>query len=113
MFRRAHQNLPIEKWSKVKLLDDQKGDLQFFNLGVYEARTEDEALKLLFLGNENRVTSATIMNQASSRSHAIFSLTIEGRNIASKVGLKLYHLTIIILKEFCRKLRHRNCIWWI
>lgn len=52
---------------------------------VYEAHTEEEALKLLFLGNVNRATSETSMNQASSRSHAIFSINIEGKSNGSEV----------------------------
>lgn len=66
------------------LMDDDDGDMHFRNLGsvklfsmyvqlsnsrpifpcrVYEAISEEEALNLLFLGNMNRVTSDTPMNQ--------------------------------------------------
>jgi hypothetical protein len=60
-------------------MNDREGDLHLRNLRVYEAKTEQEALNLLFLGNINRVTSETPMNQASSRSHGIFSITLECR----------------------------------
>lgn len=52
-----------EMWKKVKLMDDSDGEIHFHNLGVYEVSSEEQALKLFFLGNVNRVTSATMMNQ--------------------------------------------------
>ncbi|OWZ22440.1 Kinesin [Phytophthora megakarya] len=76
---RSHTDRPIEEWTKVVLMDDDEGDMHFRNLGVFEAVSEEEALNLLFLGNMNRVTSDTPMNQASSRSHSIFSVMIESR----------------------------------
>jgi len=39
----------------------------------------DDVLKLLYAGNLNRAVATTIMNDTSSRSHAIFRLTIESR----------------------------------
>ncbi|CAB9500476.1 Kinesin-like protein [Seminavis robusta] len=39
----------------------------------------DDVLKLLNAGNLNRAVATTILNDASSRSHAIFRLTIESR----------------------------------
>jgi kinesin family protein 6/9 len=47
----------------LQLMNDRDGDLHLKNLRVYEAKTEQEALNLLFLGNVNRVTSETPMNQ--------------------------------------------------
>ncbi|KAF4037561.1 Kinesin motor domain [Phytophthora infestans] len=80
---RSHTDQPIEEWTKVHLMDDDEGDMHFRNLGVFEAVSEEEALNLLFLGNMNRVTSDTPMNQASSRSHSIFSVMIESRPMDS------------------------------
>ncbi|MCO5568871.1 hypothetical protein L7F22_022573 [Adiantum nelumboides] len=40
---------------------------------------EEEALNLLFVGDTNRMISATPMNMASSRSHCIFTAAIEAR----------------------------------
>ena len=42
-----------------------------------EVNSVDEVLELLILGNTQRVVSKTDMNNHSSRSHAIFRLTIE------------------------------------
>ncbi|KAF1785497.1 Kinesin-like protein [Phytophthora cactorum] len=62
---RSHTDRPIEEWTKVLLMDDDEGDMHFRNLGVFEAVSEEEALNLLFLGNMNRVTSDTPMNQVA------------------------------------------------
>ncbi|KAG2531886.1 hypothetical protein BBO99_00001636, partial [Phytophthora kernoviae] len=78
---RSHTDRPIEEWTKVLLMDDDEGDMHFRNLGVFEAISEEEALNLLFLGNMNRVTSDTPMNQV------ILSLRSK-RNAVSKT----YHV---------------------
>lgn len=82
---RSHAHKPLEEWDKIHLLDTRSGNLHLRDLRVYEARTEDDALNLLFLGNANRVTSETPQNEASSRSHCVFSFTIESRHLESDV----------------------------
>ncbi|KAF0690420.1 Aste57867_18152 [Aphanomyces stellatus] len=88
---RAHMEKPIDEWTKIQIQlsdeSDDNDDVHFRSLGVYEANSEEEALNLLFLGNANRVTSDTPMNQASSRSHSIFTLLIESRRVDSEVVL--------------------------
>eukprot|EP00936_MAST-01D_sp_MAST-1D-sp1_P000941 g941.t1 len=76
---RSHRHKPLEQWTRIQVLNDECGALHMRQLRVYEACTEEDALSLLFLGNVNRITSDTAMNQASSRSHCLFTLTIEGR----------------------------------
>lgn len=53
------------------------GQLILKNINVYETTTEEDALSLYFLGMNNRNTTATSMNIASSRSHAIFTIIVE------------------------------------
>jgi len=55
------------------------------NLSAQLARTEEEALNLLFLGDTNRVISETPMNLASSRSHCLFTIAIDRRKAGSDV----------------------------
>ncbi|CAH0561938.1 unnamed protein product [Brassicogethes aeneus] len=50
-------------------------DLMGFTVDSIEAITE-----LLNRGNKNRVTRSTLMNDVSSRSHAIFTICIESKN---------------------------------
>ena len=52
---------------------------------------EYQALNLMLLGERNRVTRATLLNQNSSRSHSIFQIKQEkvenGRKLKSKLNL--------------------------
>lgn len=50
-------------------------DLMGFTVDSIQAVTE-----LINRGNKNRITRSTLMNDVSSRSHAIFTVTIESRN---------------------------------
>ena len=74
------KNLPIEQWIPVQVLEGENG-LTLRNLNVFEVESEDDTLSLFFLGNSNRLTSSTVMNDASSRSHAIFTMIIESKGI--------------------------------
>ena len=62
------------------------------NLSIHELNSEQEALNLLMTGNFIRQVSSTHMNQASSRSHCIFTLALEGkdRNSDLKFTSKLH-----------------------
>ncbi|CAG9855551.1 unnamed protein product [Phyllotreta striolata] len=50
-------------------------DLMGFTVDSIQSVTE-----LINRGNKNRITRSTLMNDVSSRSHAIFTITIESRN---------------------------------
>lgn len=70
----------IEQWTPVQVYEGEHG-IVLKNVNVYEIDTEEEALNLFFMGNTNRITSSTLMNSASSRSHAIFSIVIESEGL--------------------------------
>ena len=70
------KTLPIEHWTPVQIFESD-GQLVMRNLSIFEVSSEEEALSLFFLGTNNRITSSTPMNEASSRSHAIFSIVCE------------------------------------
>ncbi|XP_025103879.1 kinesin-like protein KIF6 isoform X2 [Pomacea canaliculata] len=74
----------LAKWrAKVTLLEDSDQNIHLKNLTVHQANTEEEALNLLFLGDTNRMIAETPMNQASSRSHCIFTIHIVSRETGS------------------------------
>ena len=56
---------------------DKKNQFMVENLFVFECKTVDEILELFNFGIKNKVVASHNMNQASSRSHAIFTLTLE------------------------------------
>ena len=89
----AHSEEDIENWKKIIIYEDNFSNIVMKNLSTIKVDNEHQALDLLMTGNYIRHVSSTPMNLASSRSHAIFSIIIEGRDInteivrASKINL--------------------------
>lgn len=61
---------------------DIDGQVRLEGIGEYEVASAEEALGLLRLGSATRATCSTRMNEASSRSHAIFSVEVVQRRFA-------------------------------
>ncbi|KAL7292241.1 kinesin-like protein KIF3A [Trichogramma pretiosum] len=51
------------------------------DLSGYVVNNADDLDRIMTIGNKNRVIGATAMNSCSSRSHAIFTITVESSNI--------------------------------
>ena len=73
----------LEDLPKVTLREDDDGNVHLRNLTPHVANNEEEALNLLFLGDTNRAVAETPMNMASSRSHCIFTISLEMREAGS------------------------------
>ena len=63
----SHETKGLEDLPKVSLQEDTEGRIHLKNLSAQVARSEEEALNLLFVGDTNRMISETPMNMASSR----------------------------------------------
>jgi kinesin family protein 6/9 len=77
---RKHAELPFDKWNKITLYEDSDSNLHLKNLTIHSCTCEQDAIDLLMMGNFIRQVSATPMNPASSRSHCIFTIAIEGKS---------------------------------
>lgn len=55
------------------------------NLEQHYSPTLSDALSLLFLGDTNRLYCETPMNKTSSRSHCVFMISLEAREVGSSV----------------------------
>mmetsp|Transcript_31029 Transcript_31029/g.80829 ORF Transcript_31029/g.80829 Transcript_31029/m.80829 type:complete len:928 (+) Transcript_31029:376-3159(+) len=75
----------MEDLPQVFVMEDEEQRTSFRNLSIHRANNEEEALNLLFLGDTNRTISETPMNQASSRSHCIFTIYVEARKAGEDV----------------------------
>jgi kinesin family member 6/9 len=75
----------LEDLPRVVLQEDEDGNVHMRGLSANLANNEEEALNLLFIGDTNRMIAETPMNMASSRSHCIFTVTIESRGAGSDV----------------------------
>jgi kinesin family protein 5 len=80
--------------SKVNLnvREDRTKGIYIEDLSEHYASSEEEVLDLMKMGSENRVISATNMNEHSSRSHSIFIMQIHQYNIKNSIAKtgKLY-----------------------
>ncbi|KAL3907691.1 MAG: hypothetical protein SGILL_008771, partial [Bacillariaceae sp.] len=65
--------------NEVKIRTNSSGEV-VMDVTQPEVANVDEVLDLLVDGNAQRVVAATDMNEHSSRSHAVFRLTVESRN---------------------------------
>lgn len=78
-----HEASKLEDLPKVTLFEDSDSNIHLKNLSLHQASNEEEALNLLFLGDTNRMIAETPMNQASTRSHCIFTIHISSRDPGS------------------------------
>lgn len=71
---------------EVKIRTNASGEI-VMNVSQPEVTNVDEVLELLIEGNTQRAVASTDMNAHSSRSHAVFRLTIESRNPEVEIHL--------------------------
>ncbi|XP_044022940.1 kinesin-like protein KIF6 isoform X2 [Siniperca chuatsi] len=69
-----HEASRLEDLPKVMIMEDPDQNIHLRNLSLQPSANEEEALNLLFLGDTNRMIAETPMNQASTRSHCIFTV---------------------------------------
>jgi kinesin family protein 6/9 len=80
-----HSDLEIENWKKIVVYEDNNSNIILKNLLMIKVENEYQALDLLMTGNLIRHVSSTPMNLASSRSHAVFSIVLEARDIKTDI----------------------------
>jgi kinesin family protein 4/21/27 len=67
------------------------------NLYVFECQSPEEALELFKFGRKNRVLASHNLNELSSRSHTIFSITIEAQDIRGQSDVTVSKLQLVDL----------------
>ena len=80
-----HSEVELENWKKIIIYEDNYNNIMMKNLSMIKVENEQQALDLLITGNYIRHISSTQMNMASSRSHAIFTCIIEGRDLNNEI----------------------------
>ncbi|XP_063981027.1 kinesin-like protein KIF3A [Diachasmimorpha longicaudata] len=73
----------LGKDQNTRLEVKERPDIGVFvkDLSGYVVNNADDLDRIMTLGNKNRVVGATAMNVSSSRSHAIFTITVESSQI--------------------------------
>ncbi len=87
--KKGDQGLRI-RWSK-------KEQFVVENLYIFEASSAKEANELFKFGSRNRVLASHNLNEASSRSHCIFSLTIESTDLQDPNNITVSKLQLVDL----------------
>ncbi len=67
----------IPQKKEISIREEKNGAISVFGLNEVRVRSSAEMANCLDLGSTARRTASTLMNQASSRSHGIFTITIE------------------------------------
>ncbi|KAJ7340963.1 hypothetical protein JRQ81_004250 [Phrynocephalus forsythii] len=78
-----HEASRLEDLPKVTIMEDPDQNIHLKHLSLQQATNEEEALNLLFLGDTNRMIAETPMNEASTRSHCIFTIHISSKEPGS------------------------------
>lgn len=69
-------DLLVESRPSLPLREDSNGGIVCPGLTMRVVKTAEDALEVLHEGTKNRTTAATLMNLTSSRSHAVFTVTL-------------------------------------
>ena len=76
MYKEDCYDLLTEGKPKVELRETNKGEILVENITKCVCTSESEVFQLLNTANKHRSTSATAMNNQSSRSHAILTVSL-------------------------------------
>lgn len=68
---------PKEEPKTLGVREDSSGEVYVDGLSEHIVKSSKEIQDLLRLGKKSRKTAATVMNEASSRSHAVFAIIVE------------------------------------
>lgn len=79
---------PETSSKQLAIREDGEGNIVIAGVRSEPADTKEVVFRHLIVGGASRVTGSTLMNDFSSRSHAIFSLLLEQRDITS--GLRRF-----------------------
>ncbi|XP_066492233.1 kinesin-like protein KIF7 isoform X2 [Tiliqua scincoides] len=78
--------LQVETASKdIQIREDDKANIVLYGVKETEVEGLDEVLSLLEMGNMAKHTGATHINRKSSRSHTVFTVTMEQRRSAGRL----------------------------
>ena len=77
LLNKSHVKMLITEGPGLKLKWNKQDHFSVENLFTFECKSVDEVMQLFHYGIRNKVVSSHNMNNSSSRSHTILTLTIE------------------------------------
>merc|ERR1719356_1110559 len=70
--------------NNLRVREDQTHGVYIEDLTELSMGSEEDVIEVMLAGHENRSTGATNMNEHSSRSHLVFTLTLEQKSLHTK-----------------------------
>ena len=99
----------LHNLTEIKAMTDGKHNLHMKNLSRHQVADVDQALELLEHGNANRQVAETHLNEASSRSHSIFTIYLTLKQPETETVLKpKIHLVDLAGSERIGKHHEKN-----
>jgi kinesin family protein 18/19 len=68
--------IPPSPGQYLDLRDDPEKGIQIANVTEIKVESGEQIMNLLTVGNKRRTTESTNINMTSSRSHAVFQITV-------------------------------------
>ena len=72
--------LDAESTAQLSIQEDQKGYVLVKGQTLRQADNEEDALQVLFEGENNKTVASHKLNNASSRAHSVFTIHLEIRS---------------------------------
>lgn len=88
---------PGDDRSPLTVRENEGGQVVVQGLQQAAVESAEQAVDLLYAGMRNRITAATLMNATSSRSHAVFVVTLEQSGEEEESSLVTSRLTFVDL----------------
>ncbi|XP_076682632.1 kinesin-like protein KIF6 [Andrena cerasifolii] len=95
----------LEDLPRVNVQEDEAGQLHLKNLTFHCVSSADEAMEMLLLGDDNRITAETPMNPQSSRSHCVFTIVVS----IKQFGAERYKRAKVHLVDLAGSERVHKC----
>ena len=80
-------DLLIPERKSLNIRENNEKGVYIEGLSKWVAKKKEDIFKLLEKGEKNRKSAFTLMNDVSSRSHVIFNISIENKNIEDKKNI--------------------------
>ncbi|TMW60724.1 hypothetical protein Poli38472_000766 [Pythium oligandrum] len=89
---------------QLSIREDGEGNIVTSGVKSEVAQSKEAVFRLLSLGGASRVTASTLMNEQSSRSHAIFSLILQQRDqLSGECRKAKFHLVDLAGSERAKR----------
>jgi len=106
MFDLLHRTPVKDQKGDLLVQEDAKGNVFVKGLSLLQAATEEQALNVYFQGDNQKAISEHTLNEASSRSHTVFTIYVESRSrveSSEKITSSKIHLVDLAGSERLKK----------